>query len=180
MLRRGRGSASGLSTEGQLPKEQTRNRPLYLWMRSPDLPNCGGLSRSLPSVGTRPSACSASTNTSSPTSAGMLSRPWQAYNACDRVPARVIDKLLFGSDFRTPRERLHRGALQHQPDRSGPTCPSCSRGAAWHRVERDAIGLLGLMSEIFRITTEDTELHESTEGETVVSRRSGRRESVAL
>ena len=79
--------------------------------------------------------------TSSPTSAACCRRPWQAYNALVSCYQHgVIDKLLFGSDFPyTNADRVHRDALQHQPDRPGDQPPGRpARSAARHRRARRA------------------------------------------
>jgi predicted TIM-barrel fold metal-dependent hydrolase len=77
---------------------------------------------------------------------GMLSRPWQAYNAL--VAAQqygVIDKLLFGSDFPyTNAEECIEALYSINQLAQGTNLPVVPREALRGIVERDALGLLGL------------------------------------
>ncbi|MEA2736306.1 MAG: uncharacterized protein QOE14_2757 [Humisphaera sp.] len=77
---------------------------------------------------------------------GLLSRPWQAYNAlvsCNQ--ADVIDKLLFGSDFPyTNAEECIESLYRINQLAQGTNLPVVPREALRGIVERDAIGLLGL------------------------------------
>jgi predicted TIM-barrel fold metal-dependent hydrolase len=77
---------------------------------------------------------------------GMLSRPWQAYNAL--VSANqygVIDKLLFGSDFPyTSATECIETLYSLNQIAQGTNLPLVPREALRGIVERDAIALLGL------------------------------------
>jgi hypothetical protein len=77
---------------------------------------------------------------------GMLSRPWQAYNAF--VSANqygVIDKLLFGSDFPyTSATECIETLYSLNQIAQGTNLPLVPREALRGIVERDAISLLGL------------------------------------
>jgi predicted TIM-barrel fold metal-dependent hydrolase len=77
---------------------------------------------------------------------GLLSRPWQAYNAlvsCHQ--AGVIDKLLFGSDFPyTNAEECIESLYSINQFAQGTNLPVVPREALRGIVERDALGLLGL------------------------------------
>ena len=77
---------------------------------------------------------------------GLLSRPWQAYNAlvtCHQ--AGVIDKLLFGSDFPyTNAEECIESLYSINQLAQGTNLPVVPREALRGIVERDAIHLLGL------------------------------------
>ena len=78
---------------------------------------------------------------------GLLSRPWQAYNAlvsCHQ--AGVIDKLLFGSDFPyTNAEECIEALYSINQFAQGTNLPVVPREALRGIVERDALGLLGLV-----------------------------------
>ena len=78
---------------------------------------------------------------------GLLSRPWQAYNAlvsCHQ--AGVIDKLLFGSDFPyTNAEECIEALYSINQFAQGTNLPVVPREALRGIVERDALGLLGLL-----------------------------------
>ncbi len=78
---------------------------------------------------------------------GMLSRPWQAYNAL--VTAHqygVIDKLLFGSDFPyTNATECIEALYSINQLAQGTNLPVVPREALRGIVERDALGLLGLV-----------------------------------
>jgi len=77
---------------------------------------------------------------------GLLSRPWQAYNALMAAhESQVIEKLLFGSDFPYTSvtdciEALHSINQLAQ----GTNLPVVPRESLRGIVERDALGLLGL------------------------------------
>jgi hypothetical protein len=78
--------------------------------------------------------------------AGLLRRPWQAYNAL--VPAHqfgVTDKLLFASDFpfSTPAEAIE-GIYRLAEVTQGTNLPTVPREALRSIVERDAVAALGL------------------------------------
>jgi hypothetical protein len=77
---------------------------------------------------------------------GLLSRPWQAYNAlvnCNQ--AGVIDKLLFGSDFPyTNAEECIESLYSINQLAQGTNLPVVPREALRGIVERDALALLGL------------------------------------
>jgi hypothetical protein len=77
---------------------------------------------------------------------GMLSRPWQAYNALvNCYHAGVIDKLLFGSDFPyTNAEECIESLYSINQLAQGTNLPVVPREALRGIVERDAVGLLGL------------------------------------
>src|SRR3954471_19160245 len=77
---------------------------------------------------------------------GLLSRPWQAYNALvSCYQADVIDKLLFGSDFPyTNAEECIESLYRINQLAQGTNLPVVPREALRGIVERDAIGLLGL------------------------------------
>jgi predicted TIM-barrel fold metal-dependent hydrolase len=77
---------------------------------------------------------------------GLLSRPWQAFNAlvsCHQ--ANVIDKLLFGSDFPyTNAEECIESLYSINHIAQGTNLPVVPREALRGIVERDALGLLGI------------------------------------
>ena len=77
---------------------------------------------------------------------GLLSRPWQAYNAlvsCHQ--AGVIDKMLFGSDFPyTNAEECIESLYSINQLAQGTNLPVVPREALRGIVERDALNLLGL------------------------------------
>jgi uncharacterized protein len=77
---------------------------------------------------------------------GLLSRPWQAYNAlvsCHQ--AGVIDKLLFGSDFPyTNAEECIESLYSINQLAQGTNLPVVPREALRGIVERDALNLLGI------------------------------------
>jgi uncharacterized protein len=77
---------------------------------------------------------------------GMLSRPWQAYNALVMAhQAQVIDKILFGSDFPyTPITDCIEDLYSINQFAQGTNLPVVPREALRGIVERDALGLLGL------------------------------------
>jgi predicted TIM-barrel fold metal-dependent hydrolase len=77
---------------------------------------------------------------------GMLSRPWQAYNALvEAYQAGVIDKLLFGSDFPyTSAEDCIESLYSINQLAQGTNLPVVPREALRGIVERDALNLLGL------------------------------------
>ena len=77
---------------------------------------------------------------------GMLSRPWQAYNALVNChQAGVIEKLLFGSDFPyTNAEACIESLYSINQLAQGTNLPVVPREALRGIVERDALGLLGL------------------------------------
>jgi predicted TIM-barrel fold metal-dependent hydrolase len=77
---------------------------------------------------------------------GLLSRPWQAYNAlvC-AYQYGVIEKLLFGSDFPyTNAEQCIEALYSINQHAQGTNLPVVPREALRGIVERDALGLLGL------------------------------------
>lgn len=77
---------------------------------------------------------------------GLLSRPWQAYNALVSVyQYGVIDKLLFGSDFpyRSADECIE-ALYSINQIAQGTNLPLIPREALRGIVERDALSLLGL------------------------------------
>jgi predicted TIM-barrel fold metal-dependent hydrolase len=77
---------------------------------------------------------------------GLLSRPWQAYNALvSCYQADVIDKLLFGSDFPyTNAEECIESLYRINQLAQGTNLPVVPREALRGIVERDALQLLGL------------------------------------
>jgi uncharacterized protein len=77
---------------------------------------------------------------------GMLSRPWQAYNALvTAYQAGVIEKLLFGSDFPyTSAEDCIESLYSINQLAQGTNLPVIPREALRGIVERDALNLLGL------------------------------------
>ena len=77
---------------------------------------------------------------------GMLSRPWQAYNALvSAYQAGVIEKLLFGSDFPyTSAEDCIESLYSINQLAQGTNLPVIPREALRGIVERDALNLLGL------------------------------------
>jgi predicted TIM-barrel fold metal-dependent hydrolase len=77
---------------------------------------------------------------------GMLSRPWQAYNALVQAhQAGVIDKLLFGSDFPyTSAEDCIEALYSINQLAQGTNLPVVPREALRGIVERDTLSLLGL------------------------------------
>lgn len=77
---------------------------------------------------------------------GMLSRPWQAYNALVSAHQHgVIDKLLFGSDFPyTSATECIEALYSINQMAQGTNLPVVPREALRGIVERDALGLLGL------------------------------------
>jgi len=78
---------------------------------------------------------------------GMLSRPWQAYNALVSASQyQVTDKLLFGSDFPyTSAVECIEALYSINQMVQGTNLPIIPREALRGIVERDAIGLLGLV-----------------------------------
>ena len=77
---------------------------------------------------------------------GLLSRPWQAYNALvSAYQYGVIDKLLFGSDFpyRSAAECIE-ALYSINQIAQGTNLPLIPREALRGIVERDALSLLGL------------------------------------
>ena len=77
---------------------------------------------------------------------GLLSRPWQAYNALVSAhQAQVIDKLLFGSDFPyTSVSDCIEAVYSINQFAQGTNLPVVPREALRGIVERDALALLGL------------------------------------
>jgi predicted TIM-barrel fold metal-dependent hydrolase len=77
---------------------------------------------------------------------GMLSRPWQAYNALVAVHQyQVIDKLLFGSDFPyTDAAECIEALYRINQIAQGTNLPLIPREALRGIVERDTLALLGL------------------------------------
>ncbi|CAN5453379.1 hypothetical protein BH10PLA1_BH10PLA1_15540 [soil metagenome] len=77
---------------------------------------------------------------------GMLSRPWQAYNALVAVHQyQVIDKLLFGSDFPyTDAADCIEALYSINQIAQGTNLPLIPREALRGIVERDTLALLGL------------------------------------
>ncbi len=77
---------------------------------------------------------------------GMLSRPWQAYNALVAVHQyQVIDKLLFGSDFPyTNAADCIEALYSINQIAQGTNLPLIPREALRGIVERDTLALLGL------------------------------------
>lgn len=77
---------------------------------------------------------------------GLLSRPWQAYNALvNAYQYGVIDKLLFGSDFPyTSAAECIEALYSLNQIAQGTHLPVIPRESLRGIVERDAIGLLGL------------------------------------
>ena len=77
---------------------------------------------------------------------GMLSRPWQAYNALVTVyQYQVIDKLLFGSDFPyTNAAECIEALYSINQIAQGTNLPLIPREALRGIVERDTLALLGL------------------------------------
>jgi uncharacterized protein len=77
---------------------------------------------------------------------GLLSRPWQAYNALILAhQSQVIDKLLFGSDFPyTAVTDCIETLYSINQLAQGTNLPVVPREALRGIVERDALGLLGL------------------------------------
>ena len=77
---------------------------------------------------------------------GLLSRPWQAYNALvSAYQAGVIEKLLFGSDFPyTNATECIEGLYSINQMAQGTNLPVVPREMLRGIVERDALGLLGL------------------------------------
>lgn len=77
---------------------------------------------------------------------GLLSRPWQAYNALVSAhQAGVIEKLLFGSDFPyTNATECIEALYSINQMAQGTNLPVVPREALRGIVERDALGLLGL------------------------------------
>jgi uncharacterized protein len=77
---------------------------------------------------------------------GLLSRPWQAYNALvNAYQGQVIDKLLFGSDFPyTSITECIEALYSINQFAQGTNLPLVPREALRGIVERDALGLLGL------------------------------------
>lgn len=77
---------------------------------------------------------------------GLLSRPWQAYNALVQVYQHgVIDKLLFGSDFPyTSATECIESLYSINQFAQGTNLPVVPREALRGIVERDALALLGL------------------------------------
>jgi len=77
---------------------------------------------------------------------GLLSRPWEAYNALVRAhESQVIEKLLFGSDFPyTSVTDCIEALYSINQLAQGTNLPVVPREALRGIVERDALGLLGL------------------------------------
>jgi predicted TIM-barrel fold metal-dependent hydrolase len=77
---------------------------------------------------------------------GLLSRPWQAYNALvSAYQAGVIDKLLFGSDFPyTNATECIEALYSINQIAQGTNLPVIPREMLRGIVERDALTLLGL------------------------------------
>lgn len=77
---------------------------------------------------------------------GLLSRPWQAYNALVSAhQAGVIDKLLFGSDFPyTSATQCIEALYSINQLAQGTNLPVVPREALRGIVERDTLALLGL------------------------------------
>jgi predicted TIM-barrel fold metal-dependent hydrolase len=77
---------------------------------------------------------------------GLLSRPWQAYNALvSASQSGVIDKLLFGSDFPyTSAAECIEALYSINQMAQGTNLPVVPREMLRGIVERDALGLLGL------------------------------------
>jgi hypothetical protein len=78
--------------------------------------------------------------------AGLLRRPWQAYNALVLAHQfNVVDKLLFASDFpfSTPAEAIE-GLYRLHEVTQGTNLPAVPREALRSIVERDALAALGL------------------------------------
>jgi predicted TIM-barrel fold metal-dependent hydrolase len=77
---------------------------------------------------------------------GLLSRPWQAYNALVSVYEHgVIEKLLFGSDFPyTSATECIEALYSINQLAQGTNLPLIPREALRGIVERDTLGLLGL------------------------------------
>jgi uncharacterized protein len=77
---------------------------------------------------------------------GLLSRPWQAYNALMAAhESQVIDKVLFGSDFPyTSVTDCIEALYSINQLAQGTNLPVVPREALRGIVERDALGLLGL------------------------------------
>ena len=78
---------------------------------------------------------------------GLLKRPWQAYNALVAAHEnQVIDKLLFGSDFPyTGVTECIEALYSINQFAQGTNLPVVPREALRGIVERDALGLLGLL-----------------------------------
>jgi hypothetical protein len=78
--------------------------------------------------------------------AGLIRRPWQAYNALVLAHQfNVMDKVLFGSDFpySTPAEAITGVYRLHEVTR-GTNLPSVPREMLRSMVERDALSALGI------------------------------------
>ena len=77
---------------------------------------------------------------------GMLSRPWQAYNALvSAYEHGVMDKLLFGSDFPyTSATECIEALYSINQIAQGTNLPLIPREALRGIIERDTLGLLGL------------------------------------
>jgi uncharacterized protein len=77
---------------------------------------------------------------------GLLSRPWQAYNALiSAYQYGVIDKLLFGSDFPyTNATECIETLYSMNQLAQGTNLPVVPREALRGIVERDTLNLLGL------------------------------------
>ena len=77
---------------------------------------------------------------------GMLSRPWQAYDALvTRIQHQVIDKLLFGSDFPyTSATECIESLYSINQLAQGTNLPVIPREALRGIVERDTLALLGI------------------------------------
>ena len=78
---------------------------------------------------------------------GLLARPWQAYNALVAAhQSQVIDKLLFGSDFPyTTVSECIEALYSINQFVQGTNLPVVPRESLRGIVERDALGLLGLV-----------------------------------
>jgi predicted TIM-barrel fold metal-dependent hydrolase len=77
---------------------------------------------------------------------GLLSRPWQAYNALvSAYQYQVIDKLLFGSNFPyNNAEQCIEALYSINQFAQGTNLPLVPRESLRGIVEREALGLLGL------------------------------------
>ena len=83
---------------------------------------------------------------------GLLSRPWQAYNALvSAYQHGVIEKLLFGSDFPyTNATECIEALYSINQITQGTNLPVVPREALRGIVERDALGLLGLNDPVVK------------------------------
>ena len=81
--------------------------------------------------------------------AGLIRRPWQAYNALVLAHQfNVMDKVLFGSDFpfSTATEAIESVYRLHEVTQ-GTNLPAVPRETLRSMVERDALSLLGIARE---------------------------------